>query len=33
MDTGALRGVYAGEHVSVAEKGVWDLEALSSWQL
>ena len=33
MDAGAVRGVYAGEHVAVAEKTGWDLETLSGWQL
>jgi stage V sporulation protein SpoVS len=33
MDAGAVRGVHAGEHVAVAEKAAWDLEALSNWQL
>ena len=32
MDASAVRGVYAGEHVTVAEKAAWDLEALSGWK-
>jgi dienelactone hydrolase len=33
MDAGAVRSVYAGEHVSITEKGGWDLETLSSWKV
>ena len=31
MDSAAVRGLYGGEHVSVQEKGDWNLDALSSW--
>jgi hypothetical protein len=31
MDSGAVRGIYTGGHVTVRDKANWDVDVLSSW--
>jgi hypothetical protein len=33
MDAAAVRNLYAGGHVTIAEKPNWDVEALSGWSM
>jgi len=32
METGAVRGIYTGNHVTVRDKGDWDVNVLSNWK-
>jgi hypothetical protein len=31
MESGAVRGIYGGGHVTVRDKADWDIDVLSGW--